>query len=943
MTGTSKNFLAAFDAAPDDQTRAGLFFDRLALDWRSLFCELRERRPILNVPPAFVVVTRWHDVKDVLTSSSIFGVPYKSKMDSSVGPFMLAYDNTELNWHEKSVMRSLLSWDDLDAIRRFAGDTARDALSVCAKTGVVDVPKSVSRLVPLRVVQHCFGFPGPDDGTMLRWSEATQSDMFRNLENNKTIHKKNIAAGRKMQAWIRKFILQRKPWSNIRQTDPVSRLLRATEQGLTRFDQQRVVSNICGLLVGAIETSSLAIVNATEQILLRPDILSKAIAAGHANDRDAFDAIVWEALRFNPMTTMIVREARTAAVLGRGSCYETHVAAGQRIAAAVGSAMFDKSFFDEPKEFRRRDREAFLHMGFGPHECLGKYVAYAIVPETIRQILMLPGIRFLKGGKSEISYARANGKGNAKFPQSFVLGVGPDPDLARLINENTINGLIGQTKPRPYPYSLWSPDVSNPAAEYISWTGLVERSFTGRHLPPAEQSYVDSLPAVDKVIEKLFRREAWGRHELALKCDRSSALFCFFAQWFTDSFLRTDTKDRRKNTSNHEIDLCQIYGLDEATARALRTRQDGRLRMEESGRFPEHLYGQQGFNPGFGGLPYAAGGEQAFEQMIAETFPGLDEARRNTLYATGLERGNSTVFYTAISTVFVREHNRICRALQKRFGNWDDDRLFETARNINIVVLLRIIIEDYINHIAGGPDFKFTLQRGFAEKQSWYRTNRISLEFNLLYRWHSLVPTELVLKGKQLANQDFRFNNRLLEQHGVEFILDQASRQFAGRIGLNNTPHFLLEADKKTLEMGRRYRLQPYNSYRKCFNLEPYKSYEELTGDRKLSRLLRKLYGPDINRLELLVGLLAEKRPSNAILPGLMGTMVAVDAFSQALTNPLLSDNIYGKDAFSEVGLDIIENTRTFKDVVDRNAPSSAKGRRHVAFDVTTLPARDRL
>ena len=34
----------------------------------------------------------------------------------------------------------------------------------------------------------------------------------------------------------------------------------------------------------------------------------------------------------------------------------------------------------------------------------------------------------------------------------------------------------------------------------------------------------------------------------------------FFAQWFTDSFLRTSLTDYRKNESNHEIDLCQIYG-----------------------------------------------------------------------------------------------------------------------------------------------------------------------------------------------------------------------------------------------------------------------------------------------------------------------------------------------------------------------------------------------
>ena len=35
-------------------------------------------------------------------------------------------------------------------------------------------------------------------------------------------------------------------------------------------------------------------------------------------------------------------------------------------------------------------------------------------------------------------------------------------------------------------------------------------------------------------------------------------LFMLFAQWFTDSFLRTERSDWRKNTSTQEIDFCQI-------------------------------------------------------------------------------------------------------------------------------------------------------------------------------------------------------------------------------------------------------------------------------------------------------------------------------------------------------------------------------------------------
>jgi hypothetical protein len=42
-------------------------------------------------------------------------------------------------------------------------------------------------------------------------------------------------------------------------------------------------------------------------------------------------------------------------------------------------------------------------------------------------------------------------------------------------------------------------------------------------------------------------------------------------------------------------------------------------------------------------------------------------------------------------------------------------------------------------------------------------------------------------------------------------------------------------------------------------------------------------------------------------------------AFSQILTNPLVSQNVYGPDAFSEFGMDEIKNTTSFDQLVRRN------------------------
>jgi cytochrome P450 len=282
----------------------------------------------------------------------------------------------------------------------------------------VDVVQTVSRLVPLRVVQRCFGFAGPDDASMLRWSWATQADMFHNLTNDPRVLEACNAAGGEMRAWLREFLATRQPWSTAAGEDTVSRLLRMSAAGLAGLDVEGVVSNICGLLVGAIETTSQAIVNATEQILLRPDVMARAVAAARAGDEPAFDAIVWEALRFNPMTTFVVRVAAADATLAPGSAHETAVRAGTVLAVGIGSAMFDPGVFPEPDEFRPRPRTAYLHTGFGPHECLGQFVAYAMVPETIRQILLRESVRLLDGDAGRVDMA------GGPFAEHFRLGLG---------------------------------------------------------------------------------------------------------------------------------------------------------------------------------------------------------------------------------------------------------------------------------------------------------------------------------------------------------------------------------------------------------------------------------------------------------------------------------------------------------------------------------------
>ncbi|HEU4335600.1 MAG TPA: peroxidase family protein, partial [Candidatus Eisenbacteria bacterium] len=104
------------------------------------------------------------------------------------------------------------------------------------------------------------------------------------------------------------------------------------------------------------------------------------------------------------------------------------------------------------------------------------------------------------------------------------------------------------------------------------------------------------------------------------------------------------------NEVTHWWDGSQIYGSDQKTVDRLRSRRDGKLRLDGDGRLP---------------------------------------AGRNGIEETGFVR-NWWIGLSMMHTLFAREHNAICDHLRVAYPTWDDDRLFNVARMINAAVMAKI-------------------------------------------------------------------------------------------------------------------------------------------------------------------------------------------------------------------------------------------------------------
>ena len=186
----------------------------------------------------------------------------------------------------------------------------------------------------------------------------------------------------------------------------------------------------------------------------------------------------------------------------------------------------------------------------------------------------------------------------------------------------------------------------------------------------------------------------------------------------------------------------------------------------------------------------------------------------------------------------------------RRIPRRDDEQLFQTARNVLIVLLIKIVIEEYINHITP-YHFKFRLQPAAFEGRAWYRQNWMAIEFNLLYRWHGLVPDTYRIGGREIPLAQMDFHNRPLIDRGLGGLLEDASRQPAGRIGLFNTPEEILEVEKKSIELGRLAELDTYNAYRKLCKFPEVTSFDQISGDPRVQDALKDLY-KSVDRIEYL-------------------------------------------------------------------------------------------
>ncbi|GAA6093783.1 prostaglandin G/H synthase 2 [Tachysurus ichikawai] len=446
-----------------------------------------------------------------------------------------------------------------------------------------------------------------------------------------------------------------------------------------------------------------------------------------------------------------------------------------------------------------------------------------------------------------------------------------------------------------------SPPVFNADYGYKSWEAYSNLSYFTRTLPPVPKDCPTpmgvagkkELPDVKVLVEKFLIRRKFIPDP-----QRTSLMFAFFAQHFTHQFFKTDMKKGPAFTKakNHGVDLNHIYGEDLERQHKLRLFKDGKLK-------------------------YQVLDGEVYPPLVSEVQvdmhypPHVPESHR---FAVGHEFFGLVPGLIMYATIWLREHNRVCDVLIQEHPDWDDERLFQTTRLILIGETIKIVIEEYVQHLSG-YHFKLKFDPELLFNQRFQYQNRISSEFNTLYHWHPLMPDNFHIQGDVYSYKQFLYNTSMVTDYGISNLVDSFSKQIAGRVaGGHNVPPALMMVATKSIENSRQMRYQSFNAYRKRFNMKPYASFEELTGEKEMAAGLEELYG-HVDAMELYAGLLIEKPRPNSIFGETMVEMGAPYSLKGLMGNPICSPEYWKPSTFGgKVGFNIV-NTASLQKLVCNN------------------------
>lgn len=379
------------------------------------------------------------------------------------------------------------------------------------------------------------------------------------------------------------------------------------------------------------------------------------------------------------------------------------------------------------------------------------------------------------------------------------------------------------------------------------------------------------------------------------------------------------------NSETHWWDLSSIYGSSKAFRQMVRTGVDGKLHVTDTGL-----------------IPYP-------------TDPDIDP-----VLVPGFWLG-----LAMLHTLFTREHNAICDHLKARYPSFSDDDLFEHARLVNAAVVAKIHTVDWTTAVISHPTTVLALRTnwwGLAGEKVHNLVGRISKsevisgipgsptehyevpyslteEFVAVYRMHPLLPDDFpirtivddaVVEEATLRTLSGPGAVEAMQRRPMADLFYSFGRLHPGVVCLHNFPRFLQEfmrPDGKLVDMAaldilrtRELGVPRYNDFRRLLHLQPAKDFDDLTDNTVWAEELRTVYGGDIEKLDLMPGMYAERLPKGFAFSDTAFRIFVLMASRRFNSDRFFTDD-YTPEVYTKAGLDWIDDN-DMKSVLLRHYPA---------------------
>ncbi|CAL1528659.1 unnamed protein product [Lymnaea stagnalis] len=278
---------------------------------------------------------------------------------------------------------------------------------------------------------------------------------------------------------------------------------------------------------------------------------------------------------------------------------------------------------------------------------------------------------------------------------------------------------------------------------------------------------------------------------------------------FQRSDHRTDLTNTRQqyNEATSWIDASHIYGHTEDRARSLRSFNNGKLKV------------------------ITVNGEDFLPENVEATEKTCFKLQAGDYcFKAGDVRVNFYPGLSALHTMFLRYHNKICDRLKPIHGDWSDEILYQEARRLVIAVIQRITYDEFMVQILGQAASKYGLLFGNYSYNSSIDPTLSNVFSTAAYRFgHSLVSDSLTINGQVVETGDVFTRPKFVlnslkgvteaflrgRSHGADrwFAKGMTDRMFEKP----NKPKTGFDIVARNIQRGRDHGIRPYNDWLEHF------------------------------------------------------------------------------------------------------------------------------